>query len=60
MACSEAHGGSSGDQIAPFVAEAGLAETSRLGISLATARTHLEHIFEKTGVHRQAELLLEV
>jgi DNA-binding CsgD family transcriptional regulator len=29
----------------------------RLGISFATARTHLSRIFEKTGVHRQAELV---
>jgi DNA-binding CsgD family transcriptional regulator len=29
----------------------------RLGVSLATARTHLERIFAKTGVHRQAELV---
>lgn len=28
-----------------------------LGISLATVRTHLSHIFEKTGVRRQAELV---
>jgi len=33
------------------------AAATRLGISLATARTHLERIFEKTGVHRQAELV---
>lgn len=33
------------------------AAAARLGISLATARTHLERIFEKTGVHRQAELV---
>lgn len=29
----------------------------RLGISVATVRTHLSHIFEKTGVHRQAALV---
>ena len=29
----------------------------RLGVSLATARTHLAHIFRKTGVARQAELV---
>jgi DNA-binding CsgD family transcriptional regulator len=29
----------------------------RLGIASATARTHLRHIFEKTGTRRQAELV---
>jgi DNA-binding CsgD family transcriptional regulator len=29
----------------------------RLGISLATAHTHLAHVFDKTGTHRQAELV---
>jgi DNA-binding CsgD family transcriptional regulator len=29
----------------------------RLGISRATARTHLSHIFRKTGTNRQAELV---
>lgn len=33
------------------------AAARRLGISFATARTHLSRIFEKTGVHRQAELV---
>jgi DNA-binding CsgD family transcriptional regulator/PAS domain-containing protein len=33
------------------------ATAERLGISFATARTHLSRIFEKTGVHRQAELV---
>lgn len=33
------------------------AAAARLGISYATARTHLSRIFEKTGVHRQAELV---
>jgi DNA-binding CsgD family transcriptional regulator len=33
------------------------AAADRLGISLATARTHLRHIFEKTGARRQAELV---
>jgi DNA-binding CsgD family transcriptional regulator len=32
-----------------------VAET--LGIALCTARTHLQHIFEKTGTRRQAELV---
>jgi DNA-binding CsgD family transcriptional regulator/PAS domain-containing protein len=29
----------------------------RLGISLATARTHLAHVFDKTGTRRQAQLV---
>lgn len=29
----------------------------RLGISMNTAHTHLKHVFEKTGAHRQAELV---
>jgi DNA-binding CsgD family transcriptional regulator len=29
----------------------------RLGISVTTARTHLAHVFGKTGTHRQAELV---
>ncbi|MCW6506777.1 helix-turn-helix transcriptional regulator [Lichenifustis flavocetrariae] len=29
----------------------------RLGITPNTARTHLKHVFEKTGTRRQAELL---
>jgi DNA-binding CsgD family transcriptional regulator len=33
------------------------AAAGRLGISLATARMHLAHIFDKTGTHRQAELV---
>jgi DNA-binding CsgD family transcriptional regulator/PAS domain-containing protein len=34
-----------------------VAETARdLGVVKATARSHLDHIFEKTGVTRQAEL----
>jgi DNA-binding CsgD family transcriptional regulator len=33
------------------------AAADRLGVSLATARTHLRHVFEKTGTHRQAELV---
>jgi DNA-binding CsgD family transcriptional regulator len=33
------------------------AAANRRGVSLATARTHLAHIFQKTGVGRQAELV---
>lgn len=33
------------------------ASARRLGMSLETARTHLRHIFGKTGVRRQAELV---
>jgi DNA-binding CsgD family transcriptional regulator/PAS domain-containing protein len=33
------------------------AAAARRGISYATARTHLSHIFEKTGVNRQGELV---
>jgi DNA-binding CsgD family transcriptional regulator len=29
----------------------------RLGVRLSTVRTHLQHVFEKTGTHRQAELV---
>lgn len=29
----------------------------KLSISLTTVRTHLRHVFEKTGIHRQAELV---
>ena len=32
------------------------AAARRLGISLATAHTHLAHVFDKTGTRRQAEL----
>jgi DNA-binding CsgD family transcriptional regulator/PAS domain-containing protein len=39
-------------------ADATLAEAAkRLGISHETARTHLAHVFSKTGVSRQADLL---
>ena len=31
--------------------------TASLGIALTTARTHLQHIFEKTGTNRQPELM---
>lgn len=30
---------------------------AKLSVSLATVKTHLRHIFEKTGIHRQAELV---
>jgi DNA-binding CsgD family transcriptional regulator len=33
------------------------AAATRLGISWTTARTHLSHVFQKTGMHRQAELI---
>jgi DNA-binding CsgD family transcriptional regulator len=33
------------------------AAAARLGISRATVRTHLIHIFQKTGTCRQAELV---
>jgi DNA-binding CsgD family transcriptional regulator len=33
------------------------AAAGRLGVSLATARTHLRHVFDKTGARRQAELV---
>jgi DNA-binding CsgD family transcriptional regulator len=33
------------------------AAATRLDIAVTTARTHLTHIFEKTGVRRQAELV---
>lgn len=33
------------------------ASARRLGICMSTARTHLAHIFDKTGTHRQAELV---
>jgi DNA-binding CsgD family transcriptional regulator len=34
------------------------AAAARLGIAPGTVRTHLQRVFEKTGVHRQAELLM--
>ena len=36
-----------------------LAEVAdKLGIAVTTARTHLAHIFDKTGTSRQSELIL--
>jgi DNA-binding CsgD family transcriptional regulator/PAS domain-containing protein len=44
--------------LASLVAGRTLAETATtLGIAVATAKTHLEHIFSKTGVTRQADLM---
>jgi DNA-binding CsgD family transcriptional regulator/PAS domain-containing protein len=34
-----------------------LAAARRLGVSLTTVKTHLAHVFDKTGVRRQAELV---
>ena len=34
-----------------------LVVAGRLQITLTTARTHLAHIFEKTGTRRQAEVV---
>jgi DNA-binding CsgD family transcriptional regulator len=33
---------------------------ARLGITVATVRAHLSHIFVKVGVHRQAELVRRI
>lgn len=46
-------------QIAALLAQgAGLADAAeRLGLSRATVQTHLKRILEKTGTHRQAELV---
>jgi DNA-binding CsgD family transcriptional regulator len=38
-------------------AEGRAAAAQRLGVSVATLKTHLVRIFEKTGVSRQAELV---
>jgi DNA-binding CsgD family transcriptional regulator len=36
----------------------GLAPISdELSLSVSTVKTHLQHVFEKTGTHRQAELV---
>ena len=34
-----------------------VATAAKLGVTAATARTHMKRIFEKTGTHRQTELL---
>jgi DNA-binding CsgD family transcriptional regulator len=36
------------------------AAAEQLGIGLATAKTHLNRVFEKTGTNRQAELIQRV
>lgn len=33
------------------------AVAARLGVGIATARTHLHHVFQKTGTRRQAQLV---
>ena len=38
-----------GDDITPISAD--------LALSIATIKTHLHHIFDKTDIHRQAELV---
>jgi DNA-binding CsgD family transcriptional regulator len=44
--------------VSQLVSGRGLAKAaSRLNIALSTARFHLRHILEKTGTHRQAELV---
>jgi DNA-binding CsgD family transcriptional regulator len=41
-----------------LVAGRSLKETAaELGVAITTAKTHLDNIFQKTGVHRQAELM---
>ena len=41
-----------------IVRGAGLKEISEeSSVSLTTVRTHLQHVFDKTGTHRQAELV---
>lgn len=34
-----------------------VAAAASIGISINTAKSHLSHVFAKTGVHRQAELI---
>jgi len=44
--------------LASLLASRTLAETAQvLGIAASTARTHLDNIFSKTGVTRQADLM---
>jgi DNA-binding CsgD family transcriptional regulator len=31
--------------------------SGELSVSVTTVRTHLQHVFDKTGTHRQAELI---
>ena len=31
--------------------------SEELSVSVDTVRTHLKHVFDKTGTHRQAELV---
>ena len=47
--------------VAYLFAGASLRSSARaLGIKYETARTYLKSVFEKTGTHRQAELVLRV
>jgi DNA-binding CsgD family transcriptional regulator len=36
------------------------AVAAALGVAPSTVKTHLKHVFEKTGIHKQAELLASV
>jgi DNA-binding CsgD family transcriptional regulator len=36
------------------------AVATALGVAPSTVKTHLKHVFEKTGIHKQAELLASV
>ena len=37
-----------------------LAVAIALDVAPSTVKTHLKHVFEKTGIHKQAELLASV